>query len=221
MGQAPVIAGIEWSTVATLATAFGTLVLAVATFASVRSANRAARVAEAAFQVNLRPVLVTSRIQDPMQKIRWVDDHWAHLDGGQASAEVVDGSIYLAISVRNVGAGIAVLVGWSLNSETAPADSPHADPNSFRPQTRDLYIAPSDIGYWHAAIRDADDKDYRWLTASVTEPSAFLIELLYGDHEGGQRTISRFGMIPVKADEGTRWYPSVARHWNLDRPDPR
>ena len=90
MGQAPVLATLDWSTVATLATAVGTLVLAVATFASVRSANRAARVAEAAFQANLRPVLVTSRIQDPMQKIRWVDDHWAHLDGGQGLAELED-----------------------------------------------------------------------------------------------------------------------------------
>jgi hypothetical protein len=221
MGQAPVFAGIEWSTAATLATAFGTLVLAVATFASVRSANRAARVAEAAFEVNLRPVLVTSRIQDPMQKLRWSDDHWARLDGGQGSAEVVDGSIYLAISVRNVGSGIGVLIGWSLDSQTSQTDRPHDDPNSFRPQTRDLYIAPNDMGFWHAAIRESDDRDYGWVTRAVRDASAFTIELLYGDHEGGQRTITRFGMIPVHADGETRWYPSVARHWNLDRPDPR
>jgi hypothetical protein len=31
----------------------------------VRSANRAARTAERALQVGLRPVLVTSRLQDP------------------------------------------------------------------------------------------------------------------------------------------------------------
>ncbi len=87
--------------------------LAVATFAAVRSSNRSARIAEAAFQVNLRPVLVTSRLDDPIQKIRWVDDHWAHAGGEQASVEMVDGSIYLAISVRNVGSGLAVIFGWS------------------------------------------------------------------------------------------------------------
>jgi hypothetical protein len=38
-----------------------------------------------------------------------------------------------------------------------------------------------------------------------------------GDHEGGQRTISRFPLIPVGDD---RWLASVARHWNLDRPSP-
>ena len=99
------IATTDWATIASFATAVGTLVLAVATFSAVRSSNRSARIAEEAFQVNLRPVLVTSRREDPMQKIRWVDDHWARLDGSQASVEMVDGSIYLAISLRNVGPG--------------------------------------------------------------------------------------------------------------------
>lgn len=220
MGLLSLLAGVEWSTVATLATAVGTLVLAVATFASVRSANRAARVAEAAFHANLRPVLVTSRLQDPMQKIRWVDDHWVHLDGGQGSAEFVDGSIYLAISLRNVGSGLAVPIGWSVGSRPPVPDAQHDDPSSFRTQTRDLYIASNDVGFWHAAIRGADDRDYGWLTTSVSEATPFTIDLLYGDHEGGQRTISRFGMIPI-VGEAVRWYPSVARHWNLDRPDPR
>ena len=79
---------IDWATIASFATAVGTLVLAVATFAAVRSLNRSARIAEAAFQVNLRPVLVTSRLEDPMQKIRWVDDHWARRrrESGQCRA---------------------------------------------------------------------------------------------------------------------------------------
>ena len=37
-----------------------------------------------------------------MQKIRWVDSHWAHVDGGQASLESVDGVVYMAMSLRNV-----------------------------------------------------------------------------------------------------------------------
>ena len=45
----------DWVTISALATATGTLVLAVATFASVRSANRAARVAEQAFLMGQRP----------------------------------------------------------------------------------------------------------------------------------------------------------------------
>ena len=217
----PSFATFDWSTLATLATAIGTLVLAVATFAAVRSANRAARVSEAAYRANLRPVLVTSRLEDPIQKIRWMDDHWAHLDGGQAYVDLVEGSIYLAISVRNVGTGLAVPVGWLVSSQVTATQAPHGDPDSFRLQTRDLYVAPNDAGFWQAAIRESDDPDYGWLSSRITEATAFTIELLYGDNEGGQRTVSRFGMIPRRVGEETRWYPSVARHWNLDRPDPR
>jgi hypothetical protein len=217
-----VIGTTDWATVATFATAIGTLVLAVATFAAVRSSNRSARIAEEAFQVNLRPVLVTSRLDDPIQKIRWVDDHWARLEGSQASVELVDGSIYLAISVRNVGSGLAVTFGWSVLTELARVnDIPHAAPEDFRMQTRDLYIAPGDIGFWQAAIREAEDPDYAALSHDIRNVQPFTIDILYGDHQGGQRTITRFGMIPLQTGDDTKWFPNVARHWNLDRPDPR
>jgi hypothetical protein len=44
------------------------------------------------------------------------------------------------------------------------------------------------------------------------------IDLLYGDQEGGQRTVSRFALIPT---ENGQPIASVSRHWNLDRSDPR
>ena len=211
----------NWATISVFATAVGTLVLAIATFAAVRSANRAARVSEAAFRSNLRPVLVTSRLEDPVQKIRWMDDHWARVDGSQGLAELMDGNVYLAISLRNVGSGLAVPIGWHLMEGTQVAAVGHSEPEEFRTQTRDLYVAPGDVGFWQAAIRDRNDPDYSWLCRSITDAQAFTIDLLYGDNEGGQRTMTRFGMIPLQVAEQTRWYPSTARHWNLDRPDPR
>lgn len=214
-------ASVDWATLASFATAIGTLVLAIATFASIRSANRSARVAEAAFQANLRPVLTTSRLQDPVQKIRWMDNHWVMLEGNRGAAELIDGNIYLAISLRNAGSGLAVAFGWSIISDIALADVPHQEPQQFRRQTRDLYIAPHDIGFWQAAIRDSGDPDYGTLRKRIGEAEQFTIELLYGDHEGGQRTITRFGMIPFETDGTVLWYPNVALHWNLDRPDPR
>jgi hypothetical protein len=216
-----VLASTDWSTIASFATALGTLVLAIATFASIRSANRSARVAEAAFHANLRPVLVTSRLEDPMQKIRWMDNHWAMLEGSRGTAELVDGNIYLAISLRNAGAGLAVAVGWTVMPEQALSDVPHDEVDHFRRQSRDLYIAPHDIGFWQAAIREASDPLYGPLRRRLEDGDPFTVELLYGDHEGGQRTITRFGMIPFPTDGELRWYPSVALHWNLDRPDPR
>jgi hypothetical protein len=44
------------------------------------------------------------------------------------------------------------------------------------------------------------------------------VDLLYSDHEGGQRAISRFGLFP---GQSSVWMFSVVRHWNLDRIDPR
>lgn len=211
----------NWATISTFATAVGTLVLAAATFAAVRSANRAARISEAAFRSNLRPVLVTSRLEDPVQKIRWMDDHWARVDGSQGKAELVEGNLYLAISLRNVGSGLAVPIGWHLKEGARDAAVGHAEPEDFRMQTRALYVAPGDVGFWQAAIRERDDPDYSWLSRCVTDAQAFTVELLYGDNEGGQRTITRFGMIPLQVGDETRWYPSTALHWNLDRPDPR
>jgi hypothetical protein len=73
----------NWATIASLATAGGTLVLAVATFAAIRSGNRSARTAERAARTaersllaGQRPLLVNSRLQDPPQKARFVEGNW-------------------------------------------------------------------------------------------------------------------------------------------------
>src|SRR5436309_16086816 len=105
----------EASTIASLATAGGTLVLAAATFASVRSANRAARATERALLAGIRPVLVPSRLQDPPQKVGFQDEHWVKVEGGRAVAEVTDDVIYFAIALRNVGNGLAVLDRWDFH----------------------------------------------------------------------------------------------------------
>ena len=141
----------DWATIASLATAGATLVLAVGTFASVRSANRAARTAERMLLAGLRPVLVPSRLEDPSDKVMWVDGHSVRLRGGAASVQLVDGHVYLAMSLRNVGAGIAVLQGWHPSLDWRPG-APHAEPDQFRRQTRDIYIPAGDTGFWQAAV---------------------------------------------------------------------
>ncbi|HUY22625.1 MAG TPA: hypothetical protein VMV22_09815 [Acidimicrobiales bacterium] len=211
----------DWVTISSFATAGGTLVLAVATFASVRSANQAARTAQQALQVNLRPVLTSSRLQDPTVKVGWMDEHWAAVGGGRAVAEYVDGNIYLAMSLRNVGSGLAVIHGWHPSGAATAGGRDHADPDAFRMQTRDLYVPPADNSFWQGAIRDTADPDHAWLAEAITARRRFTIELLYGDHEGGQRTISRFGIIPREDADDQEWMCTVSLHWNLDRPDPR
>ncbi len=215
----------DWATIASLATAAGTLVLAVATFSSVRSGNRTARAAERSLQVGLRPLLIQSRRDDPEQKIMFGDERWVRLPGGSMVGEAYgdDGrpTIYLAMSVHNAGSGVAVIHGWRFYpSRPAGVDQTHPPPETFRRQSRDLYIPVNDIGFWQAAYRDPDDPEYPAALESIRARKPVGIDLLYGDHEGGQRVISRFSVAPREGDDHY-WVPSVIRHWNLDRPDPR
>jgi len=211
----------DWSTAASLATAGGTLILAVATFVSVRSANRAARIAEESLLASMRPLLVPSRLDDPMQKVGFVDGHFARVAGSGGTAEIADdGAVYLTMSVRNVGQGIAVLLGWRLepNADFRVGRGTHPPVETFRPLTRDLYIPAGDVGFWQGAIRDHDDPDLVFVTGRITARERFVIDVLYGDHTGGQRVISRFSLQP-RSDEG--WLATVGLHWNVDRPDPK
>jgi hypothetical protein len=66
----------DWVTISALATAGGTLALAGATYASVRSANHSARLAELALQEQRRPVLVNSRQDDREQTVGFADGRW-------------------------------------------------------------------------------------------------------------------------------------------------
>jgi hypothetical protein len=212
----------DWATVSSLATGAGTLVLAVATFASVRSANRAARVAEQALLVNMRPLLVPSRLDDPVQKIFYAEGKFVRLPGGFGAIEFENGVVYLAISVRGAGRGIAVLRGWrfQVGQETHPS-RPGLD--TFRRQERDLLIAPDDVGFWQGAFRDDSDPQYDAAVEAAKDGTVVTIDLLYGDNEGGQRVISRMMLRRTNADPADPhpWLASVIRHWNLDRPDPR
>ena len=80
-----------WSTIANLATALGTLILAVATFSAVRSSNLMAKIAQEQFLVQLRPVLTTSRREDAALKVNFGDTKWVHIPGGGAVGEVGPG----------------------------------------------------------------------------------------------------------------------------------
>jgi hypothetical protein len=206
---------VDWATISALATAGGTLVLAIATFASVRSANRSARTAERALLFNLRPLVFPSRLQDPTQKVTWFDRRMDRVDGGHGVAEVTDSAVFLAISLRNVGAGMAVLQAWYPWSDLAALRAEPQPPEAFRQLTRDLYIAPNDIGFWQGAIRDRSDEMFAPMSAAIRAREPFAVDVLYFNAEGGQRTISRFQFHP-SGDDG--WLCTVGRHFGQDLP---
>jgi hypothetical protein len=209
----------DWSTISSLVTGAGTLVLAIATFAAVRSANRSARIAEVALQEQRRPLLAPSRLEDPVQKLMFVDGRWLSAAGGRAAVEHADGSVYLAISLRNVGSGIGVLQAWVVRplfatSQGAPTA---AMLDEFRLQTRDLYVPAGDIGMWQGALRNPDDPVRAATAKAIDARQPITVELLYSDQVGLQRTITRFGLTPT-ADS---WLVSATRHWYLDWEGPR
>jgi hypothetical protein len=208
---------VDWATVSSLATGFGTLVLAVATFAAVRSSNRAARIAETALQEQRRPILAPSRLEDPRQKIMFLEGHWVVAEGGRAAVEHVDGTVYLAVSLRNVGTGIAVCQGWNVRAGASRDHPTHAPIEDFRLQTRDLYIPSGDIGMWQGALRHPDDAVRAAVADAIDAGQILTLELLYTDQIGGQRTISRFALIPAH----DTWLGSLSRHWYLDWDGPR
>jgi len=215
----------DWPTIASLATAGGTLVLAVATFSSVRSGQRSTRIAERSTQIaeralliGLRPVLVPSRVTDPPEAVRFVEGRLVTVHGGMAAVERDGENYYFVIPLRNVGTGLAVLQGWHVSALRPRAEDRYADPAEFRRQARDLYVPAGDTGFWQGAVREPDDRFREGLREAFLAGELLTIDLLYGDHEGGQRTISRF--VVAREDDG-QWRCSVVRHWVLEGVDPR
>jgi hypothetical protein len=205
-------------TIASLTTAGGTLVLAVATFASTRSANRASRISERALLAGLRPVLVHSQLGDPDQKIGFGDGRWFHAAGGSAVLEEHDDVIYFVMSIRNAGPGIAVIQSWSPIPERQDGTAGYGDLDHFRPQQRDFFIPAGGLGLWQGALRDPADQLYKGFHDAIRERRIVTVDVLYSDIHGGQRTVSRFTVQPAGED---RWINAVVRHWIIDGESPR
>jgi hypothetical protein len=201
----------DWVTISALATAGGTFALAGATYASVRSAHRAARSAERSLLAELRPLLVPSSPEDITQRIGFMDGVFVTVPGGAVGIEVVEGRVYLAASLRNVGPGIGVLDGGFVSPLRRNASQEHEPVDRLRMLTRDIYIPSGKVGFWQIAFRDEDAGREALLEA--LDRGEFAFEILYGDYEGGQRVITRFGVF--REEDGV-WRHSAVRHWRID-----
>jgi hypothetical protein len=230
----------DWVTISSLATAGGTLILAVATYGSVKSANRSARVAELSLMAGVRPVLIPSRESDPVERVRFGDGQIVNVPGHGAAVEFANDVVYLALALRNGGSGLGVLHGWRARAQpprdqqvisrgarlfeqsaqpTASGVDVRPNLKEFRRQQLDLYIPAGDTGYWQGALRDPAEPGYAEVRDAIPDQRGIWIDLLYGDYEGGQRTIVRIGVSPWPDTEGERAY--VLRYWDVDREGPR
>jgi hypothetical protein len=211
-------------------TSIGTLVLAGATFAAVRSSNRAARssersarIAERSLLAALRPLLVGARPEDPGHQVQFADGLLLELSSGEALFRAEEDVIYIALPLRNVGTGIAHLRAYRLEPESAdrvradplgPArhrrGDPAPGPAAFVNQQRDLYVAPGGTGFWQAALRDPTDPVFTSAEQAHRSRGRLTVDLLYGDLEDGQPTVTRFVVLPGPV--GT-WHCDTAHHW--------
>jgi hypothetical protein len=163
-------------------------------------------------------VLAPARVTDPPETVRFVEGRMITVAGGMAAVERDGENYYLVIPLRNVGSGLAVLQAWRLSTLQTRGDTPHAEPDEHRPQTRDLYVPAGDTSFWQGAVRAPDDPFREGLREAFLAGEMLTVDLLYGDHEGGQLTISRF--ILTREEDG-HWRPGVVRHWVLEGVDPR
>ena len=112
---------------------------------------------------------------------------------------------------------VGILHGWSVLPGRRLEDA-HRDPEDFTRLTRDLYVPVGDVGFWQGAFRDPGTPEFTAAREAIETRDWLTIDLLYGDHEGGQRMISRYVLTPR---EDGAWLAAAGRHWNLDRADPR
>jgi hypothetical protein len=213
-----------WATLADIGTAAGTVVLAGATFVAVRASARSTRIAERALLAGQRPVLAPAGPDDPVQSVQFADGRVFPLGNGQVLVRQDADVIYLAIQLRNEGVGLAMLRGYRLEGEAAArvAQDPRGvarhvrgDPppplQAFATQQRDLLIGTSRAGFWQAALRDPEAVLYKEVAEAIETRGRLTVDVLYGDHEGGQPSVTRFVLLP----DGDSWRCDAARYWSL------
>lgn len=149
----------------------------------------------------------------------FLEGNWVSAPGGRAAVEHIDGSVFLALNLRNVGSGIAVCQGWAVRAGSGASRdfSTHVPLEELRLQSRDLYVPAGDTGMWQGALRNPDDQVRATVVDHIETGQPIMVEVLYSDLVGGQRTISRFGLAPA----GDSWLASLNRHWYLDWEGPR
>ena len=132
-------------------------------------------------------------------------------------------AVYLVVSLRNVGNGLAVLDRWDVNPYVVAADDP-AEANrlagqqrprdiaQFRRLTRDLYLPAGELGFWQGALRDPSETLFKEASDAIVERRMLTLDLLYSDLRGGQTEYK-----PVHASPG-RSRPVVCHYCPALRP---
>ena len=154
------------------------------------------------------------------------------MPGHGGAAEVHDDNVYHGVGLRNGGSGLAVIHGWRARVRHDP-DNPGAGRPTRRPtwtssagSSSISFIPAGDSGFWQGAFRDPSLPGYAEVRDSLDSGGPIQVDLLYGDHEGGQRTIARFVLAPWPTEDDRPDVEGpmraiVVRYWTVDGQEPR
>jgi len=192
-------------------------VLGVATFASVRSANRAARAAEGSLLAGLRPAGAVTPPGPPREGLVRRPALAPHRRRPRRHRGDQRGDLPGHVTAQRrhrhrYPARLGVL--------------PRTAQRRCRPpRSRSLSAAHARhlcAGGGHRFLDERIPRPgvrrIRTGAQAIAARQALTIDLLYGDFEGGQCSVTRFGLLPVGEDG---WLTAAGRHWNIDRPQPR
>jgi hypothetical protein len=210
-----VILAVDWVTVSKLAAAAATVGLALATFASVRSANRAARVVERSLRVGPPAVVLPTRPDDPQQTIAFADGRRLTVPGGGAVIELTDDAIQIAMAIRNVGGGLAILRGWFLQPKRAQDE--HTEVEEFNRLACDVYLSGSETVVWQSRVKASASPAFARVRQALLARTPLSLEILHSNQHEDRWTITRFDLTSAGGDG--KWSAAAAGHRDLEQLD--
>jgi hypothetical protein len=156
--------------------------------------------------------------------VQFADGQTFPVGGRHALVHKETGVIYLAIPLCNVGTGLAVLRGYRLQGETASDVT--QDPRGVAQHRRGDLAPPAAVllaaaagpadqrkpgRFLAGALRDPATPLYKEIALAVDTGGRMTVDVMYGDHAGGQPSVTRFVMLP----EAGSWRCDATRYWSL------
>jgi len=107
--------------------------------------------------------------------------------------------------------GTLVLAGATFVSVRASARSTRIAERALLAGQRPVLISTRRAGFWQAALRDPGTRLHGEVTRAIATRGRVTVDLLYGDHEGSQPSVTRFVLLP----EDGSWRCDATRYWSL------
>jgi hypothetical protein len=193
--------------IATAALALATLLVAVpAAWSALISAQETKR--------DLLPVIIPAKAHGIKWIVRFTPHKHVVLENFDSYTDEDDQYVYFAVALRNIGAGIAVVLGTDASPKADLDDlvPKHVAPLSgMRRMARNMYLAKSDAAYLVFWTTSASSGIYKVIYDAVPKRQDIVLDLIYSDQDGRQMTVSRFELS--WAMDVNRYVAKIVKHW--------